>query len=856
MRYVRALLVLFAFLFLSATFLAAQTTQTPPDTVFEMPGVFRISLPPGWQKTKVIDDRKTVAAFSSKDLTLEVMRDLDNTPAEQYARTLPDSQLVGLWDEYPGRYRPQEVLANLDPGSYESTTANRFDEYTLIGGLPAQWVRYRLEYKKTSEELRASRVWIDFILSPGQYWSLALRGDDRSWPASDDDLRRMVRSFQFLEPMLARVKAAIPPEAWKRMPSNLPEGSCQFAGSASGIGVVVPCDTKVKIWQQGEPDKNAVVGEEVLNLRESSLVFLHYVANWSAEEFSRKHEQIFADSLKGEKLDGHQGSYQQDDKREVSIDGTPGTSITATVRFNKARKEGLRRLLTVSKGTDHFYIRCNYSRDNSDQITRIFDSIQIFALHPQLSAVSSRDDAMADIVDAILKRHGGNISTLFDEPVPAPAGHEAKPAHEKPALPPTGHEAKPAPEKTVHEGPAPPSAREMERIREDVRLFHDSGSHYRLGKALDASGDHAAAFKEFETAVQLNPRNAEADREVARIYGAQNNLAAAIAAYQRVLVYSGDDDADAHAQLTWLYARQGNTLFTLFHGIVAGEAPSDSEITLQADEVAPAQKVLADSAKQLEAATKQFEEDPAPQHRISNRLSRADLVMKYGHFAYADNECGLVHQVDPRNLRALACLAQTADARGEQGAIVGYAQEWLALSPNNPEAYYWLARGYSWGQADFAKAAESYEAVIRNAGQAKIEPGMLQEAHLAVAFDYENLQLWQKAAVAHDSGVRELPTDAQVLNSAAWFFATTEKAFRNPTKALEYANRAVAVAPGDVNIMDTLAEAYFVNGRINDAVATEQKALALAPDRADLQKQMEKFKKAQQSRKTPPPHRK
>ena len=56
--------------------------------------------------------------------------------------------------------------------------------------------------------------------------------------------------------------------------------------------------------------------------------------------------------------------------------------------------------------------------------------------------------------------------------------------------------------------------------------------------------------------------------------------------------------------------------------------------------------------------------------------------------------------------------------------------------------------------------------------------------------------------------------------------------------------------------MDTLAEAYFANGRITDAVATEQKALALAPERADLQKQMEKFKQAQQSKKTQQPHRK
>ena len=340
---------------------------------------------------------------------------------------------------------------------------------------------------------------------------------------------------------------------------------------------------------------------------------------------------------------------------------------------------------------------------------------------------------MAGIVDAILDRSGGDISTIFDKTAPTP-GQEAKPAHEK---------------------PAPPSAHEMERIREDVRLLKDSGSHYRLGKALDASGDQTAALAEFETAVQLNPRNAEADREVARRYTGRNDLPNAIAAYQRVLVYSGDDDTDAHAQLAALYAKSGNTLFAVFHLIIAGEAASD--FTLPADEITSAQKVLADSAEQLDAATKQFEEDPAPQHRISNQLTRADLVMKYGNFAYADMQCRLVHQVDPRNERALACLARTADARGEQDAIVSYTREWLVLSPDNPEAYYWLAHGYSWAPTDYVKAAESYEAMLRNVGQVQFTPTALREARVAIPRYYANAEMWQKAAAAHESAGSRTP---------------------------------------------------------------------------------------------------
>jgi hypothetical protein len=420
MRAIRTILLLQLLYSAATTQIAAQTNT---DTVFEMPGVFRIALPQGWQKTTVIDDLHTVAAFSSKNMTLEVTRDLAKDPAEKYIQTVPGLGVAVEWDEYPGKYEPAEVLS--DPTyykDYRNQIADRFDEYTLIGGIPALWAHYRVVYTKTSGETPAARAWTVFILSPGEYWSLQLRGDEHAWPTTDSDLQRMVRSFQFLEPTQTRIKAAVPADAWKRVPSNLPEGSCQFAGSASGIGAVVPCDTKVVSRQEGEPDEDSVVGKENLSIGAADLVFVHYVADWSADEFSQQAEKIVTDKLKGEKEGNVKASYKQNSKDQISVDGTPGTSIIATVQFKKAHEEGLQRSLTISKGTDHFYIECAYNRDNSDLITRVFDSIQLFALHPQLSMVSSSGNAMDDFVKAILDRNGGNISNLFNGPTAPPNG--------------------------------------------------------------------------------------------------------------------------------------------------------------------------------------------------------------------------------------------------------------------------------------------------------------------------------------------------------------------------------------------------------------------------------------------------
>jgi tetratricopeptide (TPR) repeat protein len=239
-----------------------------------------------------------------------------------------------------------------------------------------------------------------------------------------------------------------------------------------------------------------------------------------------------------------------------------------------------------------------------------------------------------------------------------------------------------------------------------------------------------------------------------------------------------------------------------------------------------------------------MEGDPS----LQNRLHFAQLAMSYGDFAGADSQCRLVYRINPRDAGALACLAQVSEAQGEQPAIVGYVNEWLAISPNAPEAYFWLARAVLWDPADFKKAAESYKAVIDNAGKAQIDPAMVQEARICWPLSYENAELWQDAADAYEAAVRDFPADAQTLNGAAWFFATTKSKLRNPAKALEYANRAVAAAPANANIIDTQAEAYFINGRIDLAFAAEQKALALAPDREDLQKQLTKFKDAQKAK--------
>jgi tetratricopeptide (TPR) repeat protein len=91
--------------------------------------------------------------------------------------------------------------------------------------------------------------------------------------------------------------------------------------------------------------------------------------------------------------------------------------------------------------------------------------------------------------------------------------------------------------------------------------------------------------------------------------------------------------------------------------------------------------------------------------------------------------------------------------------------------------------------------------------------------------------------------LREDPENAAANNEMAWFYATAKDLrYRNPKAALELAKKAVAASGGGwPNILDTLAEAYYVNHRLAEALTTEKKAIELDPKNVDLQAQLRKF---------------
>jgi predicted Zn-dependent protease len=107
---------------------------------------------------------------------------------------------------------------------------------------------------------------------------------------------------------------------------------------------------------------------------------------------------------------------------------------------------------------------------------------------------------------------------------------------------------------------------------------------------------------------------------------------------------------------------------------------------------------------------------------------------------------------------------------------------------------------------------------------------------------------YRKAAASYEKALEQDPENARALNNLAWLHATVHEAdLFQPEKALALARRAVRRKP-EPHVLDTLAEAYYVNGDYEKAIEIEQQALARAKGNVrHYREQLEKFRRKQEA---------
>jgi tetratricopeptide (TPR) repeat protein len=198
-------------------------------------------------------------------------------------------------------------------------------------------------------------------------------------------------------------------------------------------------------------------------------------------------------------------------------------------------------------------------------------------------------------------------------------------------------------------------------------------------------------------------------------------------------------------------------------------------------------------------------------------------------------------RLNPKYVSAHANLCNALYAKDDLNGAIAECQAALRLNPNLAEAHYRLGAAL-YDKGDLNGAIVEYRAALR------LNPDS------AVAHHNLGAALRKKGDISgaiaeYETALRINPKYVPALNNLAWLYATTSDAtLRNLPKALEYALQAVALEDGkNPHPLDTLAEAYYVNGDSQRAVLTEKRALALPLDdatRKSLQASLERYEQA------------
>ena len=112
---------------------------------------------------------------------------------------------------------------------------------------------------------------------------------------------------------------------------------------------------------------------------------------------------------------------------------------------------------------------------------------------------------------------------------------------------------------------------------------------------------------------------------------------------------------------------------------------------------------------------------------------------------------------------------------------------------------------------------------------------------------YYNKNQYEKAIDAYENVLRIDKKNVHALNNLAWLFATCpDKRFRNPKKALVYAEKALKQSgKAQAFVLDTYAQALFANHDFKGAVAAAKKAVDIAGNKKEYyEKQLKNFENA------------
>lgn len=325
-------------------------------------------------------------------------------------------------------------------------------------------------------------------------------------------------------------------------------------------------------------------------------------------------------------------------------------------------------------------------------------------------------------------------------------------------------------------------------------------AHFLTGEIAAARGDDESAVAGWSRALELQP--------------AANRLNYLLAMAQRRL--GRMDEAEA------LLEKRGDVPVRM-EDPLAAEVDAmrlSGQVLVQQAGVAEREGRLEDARQILERAVALDPQDGAARQNLGLlRYRGGDLPA-----ARADLEAAIA--LEPSNARFRVSLAVILEAAGQQEPAEAALREALRLDPRDVDVQVTIADFYRRGDR-CAEASDPYEAAIRLAPSRAL-------LRVQQAVCRERLGDSREALQGLTQARKDFPEDPSVADALARVLAAaSDPMLRDPAAALALIRPYGEAAAAGIDVLESLAMALAAGGRFPEAIAVQEKALALAKDRPD-----------------------
>ena len=342
--------------------------------------------------------------------------------------------------------------------------------------------------------------------------------------------------------------------------------------------------------------------------------------------------------------------------------------------------------------------------------------------------------------------------------------------------------------------------------------------HNGLGCVYQRKGRVTEAVVELRRALELYPEYAAAHHELGVCLLRLGDVPAAIAAFQAVLLYSGDAGyrSSAFNSLGHAYLSQDrlDEAREAFRSVLAGHGLGRVDALLQLGIVEFRQGHRIEALKLFRRYVRRAGAEAS--HEVHKYMAQSCL--DEGRVVAAWNACRRAYDRSPDD----------ADVHELMGRIAGHQESWakaeahlrnaIELSPHHASSWYHLGWVLE-NRGDVQGAIDAYKMAILHAPDVSHAYNNLGWLYLQQGKGDEALVIFERALEVNAS-------DTGLLNNLGWLCAD-QKRYQ---EALEYYQRALAIEPDSGMLHCNAGSLYQQLGWETDARRELQRALELADD--------------------------